>query len=29
VVEPGEFELLVGADSRNASLLTTRFTLVS
>jgi len=29
VVEPGEFELLVGSDSRNASLLTTRFTLVS
>src|SRR5665647_1922255 len=29
VVEPGEFELLVGSDSRNASLLTTRFTVVA
>ena len=27
VAEPGEFELLVGSDSRNARLLTTRFTL--
>ena len=29
VVEPGEFDLLVGSDSRNASLLTTRFTVVA
>ena len=29
VVEPGEFDLLVGRDSRNASLLTTRFTVVA
>ncbi|HEY8662283.1 MAG TPA: glycoside hydrolase family 3 C-terminal domain-containing protein, partial [Propionibacteriaceae bacterium] len=29
VVEPGDFELLVGPDSRNASLLTARFTVVA
>ena len=29
VVEPGEFDMLVGRDSRNASLLTTRFTVVA